>query len=230
MQDKSLIIFYVTLFFLLAAALQAQENMALHLKIMDREQAGAPERAGDYIIFSYKGSNYTRYVAARFAHENFEILHVYQLNQHDVFVLVYPVPFNISRLQYRIVVDGIMSTDPHNPRTETDLSGIAFSIFEIQPVREKQIINPQINGNEAIFTLKNSSGRAIYLAGDFNDWDPYMYRLMEIKPGLYQITLTLSQGIHYYYYLIDNTPYPDPNNPHRGIDSYKRDISIFVIK
>ena len=197
---------------------------------MELESPSAPRILEENILFTFQSNEPVAYVGLRFAHEDYKTLHVFEYNQHQVFFLLYPVPEGIGRLQYRMVVDGVWMADPWNPVRETDILGIPYSVFTLSQVREEIRPSPVIKGREVTFYLKYPAGKAIYLAGDFNAYDPYLYRLQEIRSGNYEITLQLPPGEHGYYFVVDGQRYPDPRNPLQKFDAYKQNISILQIK
>ena len=87
-------------------------------------------------------------------------------------------------------------------------------------------------GNETIisFAYNSDPGRNIYIIGDFNSWDPYMYKLEEISPGYYYISLNIGPGRHYYNFVINGEKTADPNNFNNVYDSESNLMSFFDVK
>jgi 1,4-alpha-glucan branching enzyme len=112
-----------------------------------------------------------------------------------------------------------------------DSSGLSLSRYEfpesVAAVRLKSPI-PHKDGTVE-FNLKAPPGRLIYLSGSFNGWDPYMYRLAEIRPGLYSLSLRLLPGTYYYIFRSDGKKHIDPLNPNRGHDTEGYEISVLYI-
>ena len=62
------------------------------------------------------------------------------------------------------------------------------------------------------FTVHADKGKAVYLAGEFNGWDPTAKK-MAYKAGVYTATLKLEAGKSYQYkFVIDGTWCADPEN------------------
>lgn len=61
------------------------------------------------------------------------------------------------------------------------------------------------------FTVHADKGKAVYLAGEFNDWNPTAKK-MTFKAGVYSATLKLAAGTYQYKFVIDGTWCADPEN------------------
>jgi len=183
------------------------------MKIVQIEQAGPPEVFGKNILLTYETSKTIHFVGARFEHEKFGVLHPYVKNPNNIFILVLNVPEGVNIIKYRIVVDGLWSKDPFNPETEADIFGITLSLINIEFKIETPLINPAFLEEGIVkFTFKTNPGKNIYIAGDFNNWDPFFHKLTEYDPGFYMITLRLYPGRHNYYFIVDGEKFLDPYN------------------
>ena len=61
------------------------------------------------------------------------------------------------------------------------------------------------------FTVHAEKGKAVYVAGQFNDWDPTAKKL-SFKAGVYSATLKLLPGDYQYKFVIDGVWCADPEN------------------
>jgi hypothetical protein len=220
----------IFLLFSLLTALSARNATSLYIYVQDIEQAGPPEVYDDSIIFTYQTKEHVYFVGARFAHENYRILHYYTKNSRGLFVLVLPLPEDVSVLKYRIVVDGVWAADPFNPQLEEDELGVKYSLFVLHKKLPRYIISPEILANHMVkFNLKAETGSHVFIAGDFNNWDPFTYKLTEVTPGFYTITLKLYPGRHHYYFLVNGRRVIDPYNTevNRDMDGLK--VSSFIV-
>jgi 1,4-alpha-glucan branching enzyme len=219
------------LFFLALTGLWAVEETRQHIKIVETIEASAPHIFDDTIFFSYKPKESVRYVGIAFAHENFREIHIFQRNEKGVLFYFYPLPEGIRGVDYRFVIDGLWTTDPANPQRMRSNSGLFLSRYEFPEsaavVRPKSPF-PRDDGTVE-FNLEAPPGKAIYLSGSFNGWDPYMYRLAEVRPGLYSLNLRLLPGTYYYIFRGDGKKYLDPLNPNRGHDPEGYEISVLNI-
>lgn len=61
------------------------------------------------------------------------------------------------------------------------------------------------------FTVHADKGKAVYVAGEFNKWNPTAKK-MTFKAGVYSATLKLAAGTYQYKFVIDGTWCADPEN------------------
>jgi len=209
------------------------ETAQLHLKILGQKQAEPPEIFGKDVLFTYQGDAYTRHVGIAFAHEQFVRIHTLIKNERNVFILAFPIPMDTDTLTYRFVVDGLWTPDPNAPKEIRDRNGILLSQTDVPFISSRQHQNPFIDkeGN-AEFTLHWWPGKTIYLIGSFSNWDPYMYKLSEHKdnPGLYTVTLRVTEGRHLYYFFVDGMRVKDPVNPLSVPLREGYDVSVFTMR
>ena len=81
---------------------------------------------------------------------------------------------------------------------------------------------PKAPKKAVLFTLHADSGKAVYLAGEFNGWNPTA-RKMAFKGGRYAATMRLAPGEYQYKFVVDGTWCADPANA----DSVPNDQGTF---
>ena len=65
------------------------------------------------------------------------------------------------------------------------------------------------------FSVKADKGKTVYLAGDFNEWNPKGKKMtFKARKGVYAATVKLPRGQHQYKFVIDGTWCTDPANIH----------------
>jgi hypothetical protein len=218
---------------LIAAALPAEPaehvTVQLHFAITEAFKAAPPSVIDDHLVLTYKGNRAYRFVGAAFKHEDFKIIHPFYVNTNGVYILTYPLEEGTSNLEYRLVVDGLWMTDPQNNNINTDSSGIRLSSFKI-PQKEGPPESPRMTESLITFQYFGALGQKVYLYGDFNNWDPYMYRMTE-EPGTgsYSRNLRLSPGTYRYRFIVDGTSLPDPLNDKRILDIFGKTASVFTV-
>jgi hypothetical protein len=211
-------------------------------RLLTTREPGEPIIQDNVVIFT-STSNHRR-VGIAFAHENFATTYWFRqlmvvqdplgapirpgqlapdpFKDSGIKFYTYPIPENLRELEYRIVVNGLWTTDPANPRTRRDpVSGLTMSVLPLPyiPVRH----NPLNGLPEGLnFVYKGQPGELVTVAGDFNGWDPFMYELREGPSGYYSITIPLSSGTYQYVFFNRGRRYTDPDNPRRA---YARDGS-----
>ncbi len=68
----------------------------------------------------------------------------------------------------------------------------------------------QDSGSEVTFICKPEHDvKQVFLAGDFNGWDPENRRMVKIKDGSYRARMKLAPGEHEYKFIIDGQWVPD---------------------
>jgi len=211
-------------------------------RILTLSGPGAPVIHGDLVIFSADSS--LRRVGIAFSHENFANTYWFRQllvsqdrlnapiphgqkfpNPHrdsGVQFHVYQVPQHLRELEYRLVINGLWTTDPFNTLTRRDpVSGLSLSVINLpaRPVKP----NP-LNGlpEGLLFTFTGPPGEIVSVAGDFNGWDPFMYELKEGPAGTYSLTVPLPPGTYKYVFFHRGVRFVDPYNPRR---IYARDGS-----
>ena len=244
-------------------------------------QASGPQIISDYIVFSHSDAEKdVLSVSVVFSNDNFSRRYPMQYNDQKVFFLAVPVSQLYQYLSpgerdiyYRFVVDGVWVADTNNPRGVRDYRGITISITQL-PERNRLLEYPlQVSGDThfvfapqqaGIYYISDARGQrafvdytrslAVYVAGSFNGWDPYMYPLGatdgidgapmsetastalssgsgESAPRPYfHRTLQIPPGRHYYYFVINGQRILDPHNPRIASTVDGRQASLLVIE
>ena len=123
-----------------------------------------------------------------------------------------PIPHNIRNMDYRLIIDGLWTTDPLNPFTITGPSGVVESRVNLP---ERPRAQDPVQPGTFRFSFRATPGETVTVAGSFNNWDPFMYVLRETSPGFYTLTLPLPPGRFQYVFFHRGEQIPDPENPRR---------------
>lgn len=205
------------------------DDYRLHLKIMETEAAGPPEIYFDQILFTYEGREPVRHVGIAFAHEDFRIIHSYERNSHNVFFFLLSWPY-VEHIDYRLIVDGIWMRDPLEADSVPGSNGVILSRMTVGKERADERISPQVlKGNRVVCRYWGPEGERVYLAGDFNNWDPYMFPMKEVNPGYYEISVPLSAGVHHYVYYINGASTLDGLNDQVAINLFGEEVSRLIV-
>lgn len=74
------------------------------------------------------------------------------------------------------------------------------------------------------FTVHADKGKEVFLAGEFNGWDPAAKKLAyKARSSVYTTTLNLAPGTYQYKFVIDGTWCADPEN----VNSVQNDQGTF---
>ena len=143
---------------------------------------------------------------------------------------VYQVPENVNELEYRLIINGLWTTDPANPRSRLDpASGLVLSVVTLpsRPLKP----DPLRGLPEGLhFSFRGPPGEIVTVAGNFNGWDPFMYELQESPQGVYSITIPLPSGIYHYVFYNRGERFVDPYNPNRIYSRDGNSASVVEIK
>ncbi len=91
-----------------------------------------------------------------------------------------------------------------------------------KPVAAKAAAKPAAKA--VTFTVHAEKGKNVYLAGEFNKWDPTAKKMAyKAKDGVYAATVKLAPGSYQYKFVIDGTWCADPEN----VDSVQNDQGTF---
>lgn len=239
------------IFFSLAALFPAfSQVFSTHLFITGLENAGPPvyHATSDSMVFTYQVSAsrfQPRHVSIAFEHENFVPLRemdYVEAVDGDITsrVYYYFLPINndiveLSAINYLYVVDGAWIEDPLNPLSTSKFSGRKLSLVKIPNDRMLLPASPLIMDDENAysklvrFIYYAEPEEKVFLAGSFNNWDPFMYPLSEdpVEAGKYEIVIRLLPGDYWYNYYYKGRPVPDPLNIQSSYDIEGYEHSFF---
>lgn len=176
----------------------------------------APEIINGGVLFT-ASSAFNR-VGISFAHEGYSRVHWMQrmINpatgaDSGIMFHVEPIPANIRNMDYRMIIGGLWTTNPLNPRTVTGPSGVMESRV---PLPARPITDPE-NTPPGMFRFSfwAPPGEIVTVGGCFNGWDPFMFQLREESPGFYTLLLPLPPGSFQYVFFHRGEWVTDPKNP-----------------
>ncbi len=204
--------------------------------VVGLEKPTAPVVTDNYIIFT--ASSLARFTGIAFDFENYKKIHPFQIRKttdaenkttNSIMFLLLERPKGISEIKYRLVIDGLWTTDPQNPLTEYDSSsGISLSKIEIKN-SIPEVTNKQ-DKDIVKFVYRGKSGQKVRLGGTFTNWDSWIYELEETEPGFYQLSIPLTTGTYYYNYYLGMTAIVDKTNPERAFTPDGRIASVIVVQ
>ena len=81
------------------------------------------------------------------------------------------------------------------------------------------------------FTVHAEKGKAVYLAGSFNEWSTAAKKMAyKTKSGIYSATVQLAPGEYQYKFVIDGTWCADPENENSVKNDQGTFNSVVVVK
>ena len=209
-----------------AQAVLSDEELDYAEMVTKITKVRAPYIQGDYLIFTAKKDS--RFVGVAFDFENFHTIHAYKIhnlknNENEVidsiFFYILKIPKRITKIAYRMVVDGLWTVDPENEIQEYDMNtGLVLSAVDV--TRKIKPATEVLEKGLVRFVYQGRSGQQVRLGGSFTNWDSWIYEMKEVKPGLYQFELSLPPGTYQYAYFSGMNTIVDTTNPER---CYTRD-------
>ena len=95
----------------------------------------------------------------------------------------------------------------------------------------KKTVKAKAATKNVAFTVRAEAGKAVYLAGDFNAWNPTGKKLVDKKgDGVYAGTIKLAPGSYQYKFVIDGTWCADPENVNSVQNDQGTFNSVVVVK
>ncbi|MCL2472251.1 MAG: isoamylase [Treponema sp.] len=127
------------------------------------------------------------------------------------------IPEDLKDMDYRLVIDGLWTTDPLNPLTVAGPSGVVASRIPLGDSSSGPG-SPMLRGGVDAktgtyrFVFQAPPGETVTVGGSFNNWDPFMYELQEVTPGFYTLALPLPAGMFQYVFFHRGELIPDQDN------------------
>jgi len=89
----------------------------------------------------------------------------------------------------------------------------------------------KVAAQNVTFTLHGEKGKAVYLAGEFNKWNPTAKKMTyKAASGIYCATVKLAPGTYQYKFVLDGTWCADPENANAVANDQGTFNSVVVVK
>ena len=86
-------------------------------------------------------------------------------------------------------------------------------------------------GKTVTFTVHAEKGKAVYVAGEFNKWNPTAKKMAyKAKSGVYAATVKLEPGVYQYKFVIDGIWCVDPENVNAVANDQGTFNSVITVK
>lgn len=79
------------------------------------------------------------------------------------------------------------------------------------------------------FSLTAPDANEVFVAGDFNDWNPSEHAMRKFKDGKHIKKLKLKPGRYEYQFVVDGQWWTDPANPNKQTNSFGSENSVIEI-
>jgi hypothetical protein len=215
-----------------AVDIESIESHKVTEYLLSLKEPGPPAFIEDMVVFTASSS--LRRVGIAFADEGFYKVHWFRqmlISQDPLDLLldkkadkykdsgilfyVHKPPDEAAVMEYRMIINGLWTTDPANPNMRRDSnSGLTWSTLALPP-REPELSPLKGPPGSLSFFFKGPPGETVSVGGSFNGWDPFMYELKEGPPGNYTLSIPLPPGRYEYVFFHRGQRYLDPNNASR---------------
>jgi 1,4-alpha-glucan branching enzyme len=82
---------------------------------------------------------------------------------------------------------------------------------------------------EVTFIFDQKPAKSVYVAGDFNKWDPKANRMTKVKDGTFRARVTLSPGKHQYKYVADGSWIEDEEADGNEVNEFGTSNSVVLV-
>ena len=215
---KSIFIKLIFSIFLFSGIYAAETNQyTIDTILKEISVVKKPYISNGYIVFTAEDK--ARHVGIAFDFDNYKTIHSFQRltsytidNEERSSVLFYllKLPEDSSKVSYRMIIDGLWTTDPTNPSKEYSKEAKTWLSTVSYPSTKEEITTT--SSDFVKFVYEGKSGEKIRLAGNFTNWDSFIYYLKETKPGYYELEIPLASGTYYYSFFNGLEEILDKNN------------------
>lgn len=179
-------------------------------------KAGEPQIRGKYVIFTEAES--FRHAGISFEFENYKYVHSFMRIPRDnegagsgLLFYVLEIPEALSEIHYRLELDGLCCDDPNNPNKFYDYT-LGLSVSTVKVPYYKSLKTKVLENGTVQFYYLGEPDQTVYVAGTFNNWDPFMYEMNEFRSGEYFLNLALPRGTWLYAFFVASEQVPDSRN------------------
>ena len=116
-------------------------------------------------------------------------------------------------------------------KIKTTTKTVAKKTVAKKPVAAQNPAAKKPVAKNVTFTVHAEKGKAVYIAGEFNKWNPTAKKMAyKAKNGLYTATVKLAPGDYQYKFVIDGTWCADPENANAVPNDQGTFNSIITVK
>lgn len=208
--------------------------------VLEIRGVAAPYEKDGTVVFTADAKS--RFTGIAFDFEGYKTIHPFRIHtmrdmdgtaKGSVLFYILHRPEKAKSLSYRLVIDGLWTTDPANPDSYYDeKEGISLSRFTFASDLPQKTAPDATNAsshNIVHFICRAGTRQKIYLAGSFTNWDPWIYEMKETSRGVYEIALPLPSGTHYYNYYSGMDALTDSTNPNKAYTKDGRVASVITV-
>jgi len=99
-----------------------------------------------------------------------------------------------------------------------------------QGVPQNMLLQTKTDGIVTFICELRPEAKEVYLAGDFNQWQPGERRMLKAKDGSFRVKMKLPPGRHQYKFIVDGVWHNDPDAPSHEKNNSGILNSAFVVE
>ncbi|MGL5721150.1 MAG: glycogen-binding domain-containing protein [Brevinema sp.] len=178
------------------------------------------------IVFFYQGQAREAFFAGEF--NRWQPIPMKQ-EKSNLWVGVWTNRLSAGSYNYRFRVDGFWIADPSNPNFQFDARRQRLSIIQLDDMFVANKNYPLwISNNIYRFRYVNTNVRAAFIAGSFNNWNPYSLAMTYKGAGLFEADILLERKkIHLYSIVADGEWVLDDGNKQQYRSPQNRPVNGF---
>lgn len=198
------------------------------LLVNKNAKKGTPFLHEGSLYLFFKAKEDTRYVAVAFNYDSYSQKYLMYRHDRNTFFAKVTPPLGKRQVEYRYIVDGVWTSDENNPNYKENFLGDRFSFLNLSDWDTSlALVNPSYTSQgKTILYFLGEPDQKVNIAGNFNNWNPFLHRLEEEKerPGVYSVELDLPSGEIVYYFLANGKRHLDSLNPNKMQASFLREL------
>ncbi|HDP80195.1 MAG TPA: hypothetical protein ENN21_05065 [Spirochaetes bacterium] len=197
-------------------------------RVIRHDAAGRRQVIQNGILVSYKNRNAKKVMIA--GDFNSWTPAPMERSVSGVWYYLYSDPDSDVQCRYKLVVDGLWTSDPGNPNRDDDGAGSYVSLLGAPRAAEGTQLSFRRAGRDYIeFRLYKPEARMVSLVGDFNNWNPENDLLEKDHNGVWRLKKRLTPGSYRYRYIVDGRWMPDLYNENTASDSNGKLCSLLKV-
>ena len=92
------------------------------------------------------------------------------------------------------------------------------------------LLQAKMDGIVTFICELKPDAKEVYLAGDFNQWQPREKQMLKAKDGSFRVKIKLPSGQYQYKFIVDGVWHNDPDAPHQELSPSGTLDSAFVVE
>lgn len=216
---------------------QEEKDLYEYNNIVSKLTKPLPPFSGDnYIVFTQPMGH--RFIGIAFDFEEYRTIHPFMIHRNrdvegsvtsELMFYILERPAELSEITYRLVIDGLWTSDPMNTdKIYDEFSGITLSKLDLGGRLPE--VTGQTKNSGTKFIYNGEPGLTVRLGGTFTNWDSWIYQLEETSPGFYELSIPLPCGKYYYNYYLGMNAVVDKTNPERAYTQDGRTASVITVQ